>query len=361
MAVAAIVGVACGGGDGGDGGVAPTPGTTASPPATTVAPDGGGQALAIPDIVALLRPSVVQVQTEEITLDMFGQPAPQQGVGTGVIIDSKGLIVTNDHVLRLGGAGDLVSNITVTLSDGRTFDAAVVGNDRSTDLAVIRIDADNLQAARLGDVSALRVGDTVVAIGHALALEGGPTVTSGVVSAKERVVPPDTGGITLVGLIQTDAAINPGNSGGPLVNVLGEVVGVNTAVFRGGATPIEGIGFAISMDNARPVVAELIETGRVERGFLGIGFVEIDPGFARANELPVERGIGVTDVQPGSGADQAGLEAGDIIVRIDRMEIRNSGDLVQALAVYKPGEQAEVEFLRGSQRRTAEVTLGSQP
>lgn len=367
LAVLLIVGVACGGGGGGasPAPVAPTAASPTAPPpaAASPAPAGQRQPLLIPDIVDRLRPSVVQVQTERVSLDVSGQPISQlEGVGTGVIIDERGHIVTNDHVLRLRD-GSLAQQVTVTLSDNRSLAARIVGSDPRTDLGVIKIDAQSLAPARLGNASELRLGDTVVAIGHALALEGGPTVSAGVVSAKDRVLQPNPGQderVTLVGLIQTDVAINPGNSGGPLVNAFGEVVGINTAVIRGtGSVSVEGVSFSISIDNARPIVAELIDKGKVERGFLGISMVEVTPGLATANSLPVEKGVAITAVSANSPAARAGLQAGDVIVGVGGRAIRYSGDLVQALTEHKPGERVMVEFYRGSQRRSAEVTLGS--
>jgi len=283
---------------------------------------------------------------------VFGQVTPTQGVGTGFIIDEEGHIVTNNHVITVD-SDQPAERITITLDDGRQFQASIVGRDAPTDLAVLQIDADGLTPAALGSSEALQVGDDVLAIGNALDLPGGPTVTKGVVSAKGRLIQQD--GITIPDVIQTDASINPGNSGGPLVNKRGEVVGITTAVIRGQA---EGIGLAISIDSARPIVEELIDKGQVGRGLLGVTIVEITPALADSFDLAVDHGIGLQDVQPGGPARRAGLQPGDIIVELAGQEINNSGDLFQVLTDHRAGETVTVEFFRDGSRESTEVTLG---
>jgi S1-C subfamily serine protease len=307
--------------------------------------------------VERLRPSVVHILTETATIDVFGQVAPQRGVGTGVIIDDQGHILTNNHVVvQPGTCDEPARSITVTLSDGRQFSATVVGRDVPTDLAVLRIDAQDLTPVTLGDASLLQVGDDVVAIGNALDLPGGPTVTKGVVSAKDRLIEEEECGITIPDAIQTDAAINPGNSGGPLVNVRGEVIGITTAVIRGVA---EGVGFAISVDTVKPIAAELIDKGRVERGFLGIRqLVTVTPSLAEQFDLPVDRGVAFQGLVPDGPAQRAGLLSGDIIVKVAEREIRTSGDLFATLTEHRSGETVSVEYYRGNDRQQAEVTLG---
>ena len=340
LALLAILIVACDG-NGGPGPATVTPRleVTQSPP--TPPP---GARLSTVEIVRKLRPSVVQVLTE-------------QGLGTGVIIDSDGRIVTNDHVLR-APSGDLAGRITVTVADGRTAPARVVGTDRLTDLAVLQIDLAGLTPAELGDASTLSVGAEVVAIGFALGLEGDPTVTRGVVSAKHRTIQEQIQGqpISINNVVQTDAGINPGNSGGPLVDNLGRVIGINTAIIQSA----QNIGFAISMDLVRPIVEELIESGRVARGFLGVGFRDITPGLAASLGLPVDQGVGVTDVISGSPAEEAGLLPNDIIVGLEEAEIRNSGDLLEALRRYRAGRSVTVRFFRGDDEREMVVTLGER-
>ncbi|MEE8384698.1 MAG: PDZ domain-containing protein, partial [Dehalococcoidia bacterium] len=205
----------------------------------------------------------------------------------------------------------------------------------------------------LGSSEALQVGDDVLAIGNALDLAGGPTVTKGVVSAKGRLI--QTAGITIPDVIQTDASINPGNSGGPLVNRFGQVVGITTAVIRGEA---EGIGLVISIDSARPIVEELIEKGQVDRGFLGVTITEITPALAESFGLAVDRGIGLRDVSDGGPADEAGLQPGDIIVELGGEEISNSGDLFKVLAENRAGDTVTVGFYRDGSLESAEITLG---
>jgi len=356
FAVVAGVAVACGGG-----GAEPSP--TASPTATVVAtatatptavttPSAQGTPLTTPEIVGLLRPSVVHVLIEGTTLSVFGQAIPTEGVGTGIIIDEQGHIVTNNHVVYIDSETP-AQKITVTLSDGRQFQASLVGGDSPTDLAVLKIDADNLTPAKLGDTAQLQVGDDVVAIGQALDLPGGPTVTRGVVSAKDRLIQEDP--YMIPGAIQTDAAINPGNSGGPLVNTYGEVVGITTQVIRGTA---EGIGFAISIDTAKPIIQELIDKGRVERGYLGTSLVNITPSIAEQFSLAVDSGVGIGSVQSGSPADRAGLRAGDIIVKAAGEDISNSGDLLRVLAEHRAGETVTIQYYRDSSLQESNVTLG---
>ncbi len=331
--------------------VVETPGAVATP-----TPRVDGEPLTTAEIVRLLRPSVVRVQTEGAQLDILGRVVPSRGVGTGVIMDEEGHIITNNHVVRLGDpTGPLAQRIVVTLADSSTARASVVGTDPPTDLAVIQIDMPNLTPARLGDVDSLQVGDDVVAIGHALGLEGGPTVTRGVVSAKGRSIQEDP--YTISDAIQTDASINPGNSGGPLVNVFGEVVGINTAIIASA----QNIGFSISIDFAKPVVEELIAQGRIARGFLGVNIVDITPDIAASFDLPVDHGVGITSVQPNGPADGAGLSANDIIIQIGDVETNNSGDLLQALTQYRGGDTVKISFYRGDSLQETEVTLTDRP
>jgi serine protease Do len=346
----------------GGGGQGPTPESTGTAPAATApstsaspttVPTPTGATLTVPQIVQLLRPSVVRIQTEGATLDILGRPVPTQGVGTGVIVDQEGHIVTNNHVVTLDSG--LASHITVTLSDGRTSTAQIVGTDPPTDLAVLKIDATNLTPATLGDVSDLQVGEQVVAIGYALDLPGGPSVTEGVVSAKGRVI--QEASYSISDAIQTDASINPGNSGGPLVDDHGEVVGIDTAIIA----QAQNIGFAISIDLAKPLVQEIIQTGSVSRGFLGVSTVDVTPSLAASFNLPVDSGIGVAAVTSGSPAEAAGLRVNDIIVRLGDVSINNSGDLVQALTKYRAGDKVTVVFYRGSQQQQVEVTLARRP
>jgi serine protease Do len=312
-------------------------------------------ALTVPQIVEKLAPSIVRVQTETATLDIFGRVQPSQGVGTGVIIDTDGHIVTNNHVVTTGNRDTPADRITVTLSDQRTAEATIVGRDQPTDLAVLKIDLDNLTPAVLGDPDAIQVGQDVVAIGYALALAGPPTVTRGVVSAKDRSI--DEPPYTINDALQTDAGINPGNSGGPLVNAVGEVIGINTAVI----SSAQNIGLAISVGLVKPTVGELIRSGRIERAYLGVATTQVTPAIARNFNLPVDRGIAVTGVGQGTPADDAGIRVGDVIVAIDGQDVANSGDFLAILAKHRAGDRVRVDLYRGSQRRSLDVTLQARP
>ena len=221
---------------------------------------------------------------------------------------------------------------------------------------MLRIQADDLHPATLGDSDTLRVGSDVVAIGHALDLEGGPTVSKGVVSALERTIQVDPQTM-ITGLIQTDAAINPGNSGGPLANGRGEVVGISTAIIAEG----QGIGFAININDARLVLEQLIEMGAVERAFLGITHVNITPSIARNLGLPVDKGLGLVRVVPGFPAEVSGLREDDIIVGLGGEEIRNTADLYRFLAIHRAGETVSVTYYRDGQEHNATVTLTERP
>jgi len=322
----------------------------AGPVAAPLALNLTQQDLSTVEVVKRLTPSVVQIVTETLAMGSFNQPVPSTGVGTGVILDKQGHILTNNHVIA--GA----QRITVTLSNGDSFPGQVVGADPATDTAVIRIEAAGLQPAKLGRSSDLQVGEDVIAIGHALGLPGGPTVSKGVVSALGRSIQVDAR-TTMVDLIQTDAAINPGNSGGPLVNGRGEVVGINTAGFQGS----QAIGFAINIDDAKTVVSQLIEEGGVERGFVGISPANLSPGLANQLGVAVLEGIVVVEVTPGSAAADAGLREGDVIVELGDEPIPNTGELSKFLIAHPPGDKVTVVFFRGSEERTAQITLGKHP
>ncbi len=291
-------------------------------------------------IVAKVEPAVVKI---EVTTS-FGA-----GAGSGFIISEEGDIVTNAHVVN--GA----TSIQVILDDGSQHEARLLGADPTRDLAVLNIDGTGYPTVELGDSDLLQVGDPVVAIGNALALRGGPTVTVGIVSALDREVPTDTSRLTNV--IQTDAAINPGNSGGPLLNSAGEVIGINTAI----AGNAEGIGFAIEINHARPVIESLVEGVVPSRPLLGVSVVDaatLTP--EQRSELGVDatEGAVVIAVAPGEAAEKAGLEPGDVIVEFNGVPVGTADDLVAAVRGATIGEEVDVGFVRDGERRDVSLTLG---
>jgi len=274
---------------------------------------------------------------------------PRRGIGSGVALDAKGHVLTNYHVV------DEVERLLVTLPDGRVLGGTVVGGDEETDLAVVKVD-EALAPAELGDSDALRVGQPVLAIGNPLGLAGGPTVTSGVVSALRRSLRGPTGDGLRV--IQTDAAVNPGSSGGPLVDLQGRVVAITTATMPWA----EGIGFAIPINAARGVAREIIEKGRVERAYLGIEGYDVTGRLAAFYGLPPNvRGAFVTGVAPGGPASAAGIRPGDVIVAIGGTAVSGLGDVVAALRERRAGESVAVEYERQGRRATANLVLGTRP
>ena len=311
--------------------------------------------LSTTEIVDKLAPSIVRVQTEGATLDIFGRTTPGGGVGTGVIIDTAGHIVTNNHVVTVGSGNRPADRITVTLSDQRTATATIIGRDQPTDLAVLKIDADNLVPASFGDGANLHVGQDVVAIGFALDLKGGPTVTRGVLSAKGRTINEQP--YTINDAIQTDAGINPGNSGGPLVDAHGDVIGINTAIIKGA----QSIGFSISVALVQPTVRDLIDRGKIDRAYLGVGTVDVTASIAKNFNLPVDKGLAVTVVGTGTPAEAAGLRQNDVIVKIDGQAVGNNGSLLAILAKRHAGDTVPIEFYRGSDLRKLDVKLDARP
>ncbi|HET7380315.1 MAG TPA: trypsin-like peptidase domain-containing protein, partial [Gaiellales bacterium] len=306
-------------------------------------PNGEG---VLPAMVRRVLPAVVSITTREIEVDQFNQVTPTRGLGSGFIVDRRGYILTNEHVVD--GADD----IKVTLTDERSFRAKLVGSDRFTDLAVLKIDASDLPVLTLADSRRLAVGETVVAIGSPLWIEGGPTVTSGIVSALGRSME-QTGLPILHNLIQTDAAINPGNSGGPLVDLRGQVVGINTALIPSA----HGIGFAISADMAKPVLHELIARGHVVRPSLRLTAVSVTSAIAYVNSLPMERGVLVTRVEPGGNADAASVREGDVITAVEGRAIRDLHQFHEALARHRIGDAITVTLFRAGQFLMVEPIL----
>jgi 2-alkenal reductase len=335
-------------------------------PAGTVAPTAPAAAPAVASVhidtaitqaVAEVGPSVVTVVNHLPPLrSIFGDLSERTASGSGVIISSDGYIVTNNHVV------DSAESLEVILADGSTLPAELVGVDPFADLAVVKIDSPVPAVAQWGNSDSLQPGETVIAIGSPLG-DFKNTVTAGVVSATGRTI--DTSaGYQMEDLIQTDAAINSGNSGGPLVNLAGQIVGINTLVVRGdgmGTDVAEGLGFAISSNTARAVAEQLITTGYVARPYLGIRWQAVTASLAAANQLPVETGIVLSEVPADSPAGQAGLRRGDIITAIDAQSIGEDAPFINLLLQHQPGETVTLDVVRGAERMQVQVTLGERP
>jgi S1-C subfamily serine protease len=314
--------------------------------------EGIGSELSTQELVTEVAPAVVSIVVETVSYNWFWQAVPQTGAGSGIIISSDGYIVTNNHVVE--GA----EKVTVTLSDGRTFDATIVGTDAQTDLAVVKIDASNLSYLHFlsNSLEQLSVLDPVVAVGNALALPGGPTWTTGVVSNLGRSIEEETG-VVLDDIIQTDAAINAGNSGGPLLDAAGQVIGINVAI----ASNAENIGFAISTDTAIPVVQSLITEGKVVRPWLGVSVTSVTPTIQQYYHLSVDAGALITSVSTGSPASKAGLRAGDVIVKMDDGDINTAAELTTAISSHQIGDEVEIVYYRGNVQQVANATLEESP
>ena len=302
------------------------------------------------EAVRALGPSVVQISADTAAINLYNQIIPQTGVGSGIIIDKSGNILTNNHVVE---GADLV---TVTLNDGRSYPATLVGSDNITDLAVIKISAAKLVPAKIGRSADLQVGEDVIAVGHALGLKGGPTVSKGVVSALERTIQTDAQR-AMVDLIQTDASINPGNSGGPLANSKGEVIGINTAIIDDS----NGIGFAINIDDAHVVVDQILASGIVLRGFLGITPFNVTDSIREQINLPVADGVIIASVVLGFPAEKSGLQREDVIVMLNEVSIENAGDLSKFLLDNPPGSEVQVRFYRNGELQTVVIVLADKP
>ena len=333
--------------------------TAAATAATTANSSAGGFGGAIRQVAQRVTPAVVQITNQQTQPSRLNGPITvPAGVGSGVIYDDQGHILTNDHVVA--GAERLLAS----LPDGRAFPATLVGRDPRTDIAVLQIRGSDLPVAELGDPQQLQVGDWVVAIGNALALPGGPTVTAGIVGALNRTVrePGDTPraqGPFLFDVIQTDAPINPGNSGGPLVNLQGQVIGINTLA-AGQAEPgvqAQGIGFAIATSAAKPIADQLVATGQAVHPFVGIQYVPLNPAIVAQLGLNVKDGALIADVAPGSPAARTGLRVGDVVTEVDGAPVRGESDLARAVDAERPGSPLTLTVIRGAVR-TAVVVNG---
>jgi serine protease Do len=298
--------------------------------------------------VEQLRASVVRIRHPEIIRARGGR-FETEAAGTGVVVDSRGYVVTNDHVVRDA------TELRATLDDGREMGGEVVGSDRATDLAIVRLDGRGLPAATLAPSEELKVGQFVIAIGNALGLPGGPSASLGVISALGRPLP--GADYVLEGLIQTDAAINPGNSGGPLADLSGDVVGVNTAMIP----YAQGVGFAIPSSTVHSVVDQILETGRVVRPWLGIQGIGLDATIARRFNVSEPTGVLLASVFDPSPATDAGLKPGDILVRVGKRSTRNLRELLAALAKLPIGGAVDFEYVRTGLTRTAVLRVAETP
>ena len=299
----------------------------------------------IADLVTSVQPAVVSIFVESVNQGLFFD-FTDQGAGSGVIVRSDGYVVTNFHVIH-----DVVG-IKVHLPDGKTYDAEVVGWDIVTDLAVLKIETeDTLPVIDWGDSDDIRVGDWVVAVGNALALKGGPTVTLGIVSARGRTV--RTEREPLYDMIQTDAAINDGNSGGPLVDMDGEVIGISTAVER----RAQGIGFAISSETALPIIDSLIEHGRVVRPLMGMNGEDVTAAIANRLDLGVDEGVVITRISRAGPAFNAGLQVGDVIISLDGIPTSDMGGFLTLLWSYEIGDSVQVNYMRDNKQFETSVEL----
>ena len=341
---------------------------TATPGPYTVVPvtiDSEEQAVIA--IYARVSPAVVYITSRIVVQDFFWGAQQQEGTGSGFVLDKEGHIVTNNHVV------ENAEQVVVTLSDDTAVEATIVGTDAGNDIAVLKIDvaADKLQPVELGTSADLRVGQKAIAIGNPFGLDR--TLTTGVISSLGRPVDEGEGEATIYNAIQTDAAINPGNSGGPLLDSQGRVIGINTAIYSvsGGSV---GVGFAVPVDMVKRVVQSILTRGYYPHPSLGVDGLTIAPELAQYLELPVERGMLITTVEPGGAAERAGLRGGqrrvrvgryilaidgDILAAIDGVKIRETGDLIEYLETKTEiGQVVTLTYVRDGKEQTVQATLG---
>jgi serine protease Do len=300
----------------------------------------------IADVVAQVKPSVVAINTEVVTYDFFNRPYTQEGAGSGWIIDKDGIVVTNNHVV------EDAQTITVTTDDGSSYTADInsIATDTLNDLAIIKINARNLPALKIGSTSGMRVGDWVIAIGNALGQ--GIRATEGIISRKDVSLQVEQGQ-TLYNLIETSAAINPGNSGGPLVNLAGEVIGITSA--KVAQVGVEGMGYAIGIDTASPIIQELVTKGYVTRPWLGVGLYTVDQLAIQQLSLTIDHGVLLVEIVKGSPADQAGLEQWDVITSIGGAEVDSVEELTKILHAATIGQPLEIKYWRDKAEHTTQV------
>ena len=338
----------------GTGASAAAPGSAAPLPPLT----GANGALNIQAVLARVEPGVVSVHT----FQGGGAAASPIGAGTGMVLTPDGEVLTNAHVTLADEATCTVApSIRVTLANStESKTASVVAVDCADDLALLKLaGVSNLSTVQLGSSASLHVGDPLVAVGNALDLPGGPTVTEGIVSALGR--PLEGSGNSLFNLIQTDAAINPGNSGGPLVNGAGQVIGINTAVIQQAdqGRSAQNLGFAIAIDTAKPIIEQL-RTGHASKAFLGVSTADVTPAIAQRLGLAVTSGAIVQQVEPGSAAEQGGVQVEDVITKFAGRTVTSAGALVAAVRAVKPGDRVTIEWNRRGKAGSATITLGSK-
>jgi Do/DeqQ family serine protease len=308
----------------------------------------GGQAVtSLAPLVEAAAPAVVNIRVTQVRRNPFGRPGEVGGAGSGVIVDAEnGYILTNHHVV---GEAD---EIQVSLIDGRTLDAEIVGSDAGTDIALIKVEADGLTEMPIGDSEGVRVGDFVIAIGNPYGLTH--TVTSGIVSALGR------NNISRDGFedfIQTDASINPGNSGGALVNMNGELIGINSMIFSRSGGNV-GIGFAVPTEIASSIMGQILDFGEIRRGLLGVNIQSIDREAAETLDIDVEGGALITRVFPESAAEKAGLEVGDIIVGVNDKKVTSAAELRNTIGLLRSGDTVDIRYVRDNKSRSASAELG---
>lgn len=315
--------------------------------ATNANTSSGKTEMSTQEVAALVKDSVVEITTESVTTGNFFQQQIMSGAGSGVIISSDGYIVTNHHVI------DGSSKITVTLTDGISYEAALIGSDKKTDLAVLKINAEGLKPAVYGSSSSLQVGEPAIVVGNPLGQLGG-SVSNGIISALDRQITVDN---EVMSLLQTNAAVNPGNSGGGLFNAQGELVGIINAKSSG--ENVEGIGFAIPIDTARTVIDDLLTYGYVQgRVELGLSLLDVsDPQTALMYGVH-STGVYVLKINEGSAAERAGIQVGDRIISADGTAITTSSELKQILDSHSVGDQLELTIIRGNRQGTVQITLG---
>lgn len=342
-------------------GASPRATTTEAPPLPSPSGTYDPDSDPIVAVVDRVTPAVVNVTTRTISQnDIFGDAGAGRAVGTGFIIRSDGVVVTNFHVIEQA----LTIKVTLPPPDNRTFQAHWIGGDGPHDLAVLKVDGgSHLPTVPLGDSDQLKLGERVIALGYALALPGGPTVTSGIISSLARTVQAQdpnapNGTRTYEDVLQTDAAINPGNSGGPLVDLAGNVVGINTA----GSGSAENVGFSIAIHAAKPFIGQALEHPAAPSAFLGVTTTTVGPGVASQAGLPVDHGALVAQVAPGGPAQKAGIRQGDVIVAFDGKPVNSSEDLGRLIVALSPGTVVVVRVVRSDgATENIEATLGTRP